>query len=72
MAIRDGKVAEKIRNVILAAPDVDVNVASEQITAMGAQRPQFTLFVSEDDQALSPKIRRLSNSSAEASQAARL
>jgi esterase/lipase superfamily enzyme len=29
MAIRNGKVAEKIRNVILAAPDVDVNVASE-------------------------------------------
>ncbi|TPV98464.1 MAG: hypothetical protein USCAAHI_02113 [Beijerinckiaceae bacterium] len=52
MAIRDGRVAEKIRNVILAAPDVDVNVASEQVTAMGPQRPQFTLFVSEDDQAL--------------------
>jgi esterase/lipase superfamily enzyme len=52
MAIRDGKVAEKIRNVMLAAPDVDVDIAREQITAMGARRPQFTLFVSEDDHAL--------------------
>jgi esterase/lipase superfamily enzyme len=52
MAIRDGKVAEKIRTVMLAAPDVDVDLAREQITAMGGRRPQFTLFVSEDDQAL--------------------
>ena len=52
MAIRDGGVAEKIRNVMLAAPDVDVDIAREQITSMGAQRPRFTLFVSEDDQAL--------------------
>ncbi|MGA7384664.1 MAG: alpha/beta hydrolase [Methylocella sp.] len=52
MAIRDGKVAGKIRNVMLAAPDVDVDIAREQITAMGARRPQFTLFTSEDDRAL--------------------
>jgi esterase/lipase superfamily enzyme len=52
MAIRDGKVVEKIRNVMLAAPDVDVDIAREQITAMGAHRPHFTLFVSEDDKAL--------------------
>jgi esterase/lipase superfamily enzyme len=52
MAIRDGKVAGKIHNVMLAAPDVDVDIAREQITAMGAQRPQFTLFASEDDHAL--------------------
>jgi esterase/lipase superfamily enzyme len=52
MAIRDGKVAGKIRNVMLAAPDVDVDIAREQITAMGARRPQFTLFASEDDHAL--------------------
>ncbi len=52
MAIRDGKVAGKIRNVMLAAPDVDVDIAREQINAMGARRPQFTLFASEDDHAL--------------------
>jgi len=52
MAIRDGKVAEKIRNVILAAPDVDVDIAREQIAAMGARRPYFTLITSRDDRAL--------------------
>jgi esterase/lipase superfamily enzyme len=52
MAIRDGKVAEKIRNVMLAAPDVDVDLAREQITAMRARRPHFTLFAAKDDRAL--------------------
>jgi esterase/lipase superfamily enzyme len=47
MAIRDGKVADKIRNVLLAAPDVDVDVARLDIAAMGPQRPNFILFVSE-------------------------
>jgi len=52
MAIRDGRVAAKIRTVLLAAPDVDVDLAREQIATMGAERPNFTLFVSEDDRAL--------------------
>ncbi len=52
MAIRDGKIAPKIRNVILAAPDVDFDVAREQIRTMGPQKPNFTLFVSENDRAL--------------------
>lgn len=52
MAIRDGKVADKIRTVLLAAPDVDVGIAREQIATMGPQRPHFILFVSEDDRAL--------------------
>jgi len=54
MAIRDGKVAEKIRDVILASPDVDVYVAQKQITAMGprTRRPRFFLFASADDRAL--------------------
>jgi len=52
MAIRDGKIAPKIRNVILAAPDVDFDVALEQIGTMGPQKPNFTLFVSENDRAL--------------------
>jgi esterase/lipase superfamily enzyme len=52
MAIRDGRIAPKIRNVILAAPDVDFDVAREQIRTMGPQRPNFTLFVSENDRAL--------------------
>jgi esterase/lipase superfamily enzyme len=49
MAIRDGKVAAKIRTVVLAAPDVDVDVAREDIAAMGPQRPNFTLIVSKGE-----------------------
>ncbi|MFC5482027.1 alpha/beta hydrolase [Microvirga aerilata] len=52
MAIRDGRVAPKIRNVLLAAPDVDVDLFREAIMDMGRQRPGFTLFVSQDDRAL--------------------
>jgi esterase/lipase superfamily enzyme len=54
MAIRDGRVTPKIRNVLLAAPDVDVDLAREAIVDMGprANRPAFTLFVSQDDRAL--------------------
>ncbi|KFG71059.1 alpha/beta hydrolase [Microvirga sp. BSC39] len=52
MAIRDRRVAPKIRNVLLAAPDVDVDLFREAIMDMGKGRPGFTLFVSQDDRAL--------------------
>jgi esterase/lipase superfamily enzyme len=55
MAIRDGKVAQKIHDVILAAPDVGVDVAYKQIDqihALGARRPKFFLVTSEGDRAL--------------------
>ncbi|SCY81816.1 alpha/beta hydrolase [Microvirga guangxiensis] len=52
MAIRDGNVAPKIKNVLLAAPDVDVGLFREAIMDMGKNRPGFTLFVSQDDRAL--------------------
>ena len=52
MAIREGRVAPKIKNVILAAPDVDVDIAREQINDMGPNKPAFTLFVSRSDKAL--------------------
>lgn len=52
MAIRDGRVAPKITDVILASPDLDVDVFSQQMQAMGKDRPKFTLFVSRDDRAL--------------------
>ncbi len=52
MAIRDGRVAPKIKLVLLASPDVDVDVSREQIAAMGPDRPHIALFVSEDDRAL--------------------
>ena len=65
MAIRDGRVAPKIRNVLLAAPDVDVDLAKEAIIDMGpkTKRPAFTLFVSQDDRALAVS-RRVWGSSA--------
>jgi esterase/lipase superfamily enzyme len=55
MAIRDGKVAGKIRNVILADADVGVQVGYKQIDrieAVGVKRPNFTLVTREDDRAL--------------------
>ncbi|GJD47538.1 hypothetical protein OPKNFCMD_0246 [Methylobacterium crusticola] len=52
MAIRDGRVAGKIRNVVLAAPDVDVDLAREAFRDMGPGRPKLSLFVSQDDNAL--------------------
>ncbi|WP_245270658.1 alpha/beta hydrolase [Beijerinckia mobilis] len=52
MAIRDGRIAPKIRNVLLASPDVDVDNAREQINDMGPNRPRFVLFVAQNDHAL--------------------
>lgn len=52
MAIRNGSLPTKFKNVMLAAPDVDVDVFRSQIVDMGNPHPQFTLFVSRDDKAL--------------------
>jgi esterase/lipase superfamily enzyme len=52
MAIRSGRVPVKIRQVMLAAPDVDVDEFRAQLNAIGPVRPQMTLFVSRDDRAL--------------------
>jgi esterase/lipase superfamily enzyme len=48
-AIRDGRVAAKIKLVLLATPDVAVDISREQIANMGPDRPHIALFVSEDD-----------------------
>ncbi len=53
MAIRNGHVLPKINNVILAAPDLDVDVFGRQYASLGKDKPKFTLFVSQDDRALS-------------------
>lgn len=52
MAIRNGRLPAKFENVMLASPDVDVDVFRQQIIDMGKQHPKFTLFVSRDDRAL--------------------
>lgn len=52
MAIRNGNVNSKITNVILASPDLDVDVFRRQFMVLGAKPPHFTIFVSRDDRAL--------------------
>jgi esterase/lipase superfamily enzyme len=52
MSLKHGRVHPKIRDVMLAAPDVDVDVFRTQIAVLGKPAPRMTLFVSQDDQAL--------------------
>jgi esterase/lipase superfamily enzyme len=52
MGIRDGRVNGKIENVILASPDIDIQVFAKQYMEMGDRKPKFTIFVSQDDRAL--------------------
>jgi esterase/lipase superfamily enzyme len=52
MGIRDGHLNGKIRDVILASPDIDIQVFAKQYAEMGTPRPKFTIFVSQDDRAL--------------------
>ena len=50
--IRPARYSDKLKNVMLVAPDVDVDVFRTQIRRMGSKRPRFALFVSQDDSAL--------------------
>ncbi len=54
MSIRDRGLSPKIRDVMLASPDIDVDVFRRQIAEIdaGSRPAQFTLFVSRDDRAL--------------------
>ncbi|MFG1400874.1 alpha/beta hydrolase [Xanthobacter sediminis] len=52
MAIRNGRILPKIKNVMLASPDVDSDVFRVIFGELGEPRPNFTLFVSQDDKAL--------------------
>jgi esterase/lipase superfamily enzyme len=51
-AIRSGGIPKKIKNVMLASADVDIDVFETQVAAMGKNRPAFTVFVAADDRAL--------------------
>jgi esterase/lipase superfamily enzyme len=44
MAIRDGRVTAKVQNVILASPDLDVDVFATQWRGVG-QPPPVSLFL---------------------------
>lgn len=52
IALEQRGVPPKITNLILASPDLDIGVFRRQIEDMGPQRPQTTLFVSQNDRAL--------------------
>jgi esterase/lipase superfamily enzyme len=54
MSIRNHGLPPKIRDVMLASPDIDVDVFRRQIAQIDAahETTQFTLFVSRDDRAL--------------------
>lgn len=49
---RSGKIGAKVKNVLLVAPDVDVEFFRTRMSQMGTARPRFALFLSRDDGAL--------------------
>jgi len=51
-ALRAGRIGNKVKNVMLVAPDVDIDLFRKQMREMGSARPRFALFVSQDDLAL--------------------
>ena len=52
MSIRNQGLSRKIRNVLLADPDVDIDIFQTQVVEMGEKRPDLTVFISDDDKAL--------------------
>ncbi|WP_245263415.1 alpha/beta hydrolase [Azorhizobium doebereinerae] len=52
MALQDGRIPAKISNVVLASPDLDIDVFRRQVAEMGPSRPPITIFVSRQDRAL--------------------
>ena len=52
ISLQNGKISPKITTVILASPDLDIDVFRKQLTEIGPTRPHFTIFVSANDRAL--------------------
>ncbi|WP_334174852.1 alpha/beta hydrolase [Pseudoxanthobacter sp.] len=52
MAIRNGRLPKKIATVILASPDIDIDVFRKQVADIPGPRPDFIVFVSQNDKAL--------------------
>ncbi len=46
------RVIDRLENVVLAAPDIDMDVFRRQVQTIGALNPPMTLLVSPDDRAL--------------------
>jgi len=57
MAIRDRGLPDKIKNVMLAAPDVDFDVFQRQVAQIGPGVSRYFLFVARDDDALATSRR---------------
>jgi esterase/lipase superfamily enzyme len=52
IALEERSVPAKIKNLVLASPDLDIGVFRRQVEDMGPRRPHVTLFVSQNDRAL--------------------
>jgi esterase/lipase superfamily enzyme len=52
MAIRDGHLPKKLTNIVLASPDLDVDVFRQQLDEIGPEQGRITIFTSKDDRAL--------------------
>ena len=52
IALEHGRAPAKISNLILASPDLDIDVFRRQVAEMGPDRPLITIFVSRHDRAL--------------------
>ena len=52
IAMRERTVPAKVGNVVLASPDIDVDVFRRQMIEMGPKLPRFTIFASTADKAL--------------------
>jgi esterase/lipase superfamily enzyme len=52
IGLRRNGVPAKLRNLVLASPDLDVGVFRRQVEDMGRRRPDITLFVASSDRAL--------------------
>jgi esterase/lipase superfamily enzyme len=52
MALGPRGIPAKIDNVVLASPDLDVDVFRRQLDEIGPRRPEITVFTSAQDRAL--------------------
>ncbi|CAH2405864.1 alpha/beta hydrolase [Mesorhizobium ventifaucium] len=52
VAMRKKSIPAKVRNVVLASPDIDIDVFRRQFVEMGPSKPRFTIFTSTRDKAL--------------------
>lgn len=52
VAMREKSIPAKVKNVILASPDIDIDVVRRQFIEMGPKRPHFTILTSTRDKAM--------------------